>query len=286
MVTKTRKIPCNARIDIDYTEGKPKIKIGYTSKNPKKDAYDQNRIGIQFIIIFLIIFGIPFTLLDFIDFSASYPTSCNVTLNEYHSNWKTDVYKNINRNESNYTINNSYDSITGANFTCNNGNYSVYFKTDYLLEDLNNKGFYYKDYNNIDITLELLIIAFFIDLLVLTFFVNNLVTKILIKQKWYQKWLPKYMAGNKNRKKKYYKFNKEDVIDNVIIIPDFKNVELIYNTKGDFSKQLIKIKIREHRHREYKKQKVGKLKVNNYKWYALFFFKQKPKDGFLEVIYQ
>jgi len=37
---------------------------------------------------------------------------------------------------------------------------------------------------------------------------------------------------------------------------------------------------------EKKEKKKKKEKVNVYKWYAIFTFKEKPKNGYLEVIYQ
>jgi len=130
------------------------------------------------------------------------------------------------------------------------------------------------------------IFIFLMEILVL-WFINLWITDWLLKSKWYHKWLPKHNAGGKNRKKQYYKFYPKDVQENVVIIPSFKNVELIYKTKGEFSKNLQKIKIREQRYYDYKKgKKKGKVHVENYKWYAMFFFSSPPKDGWLEVIYQ
>ena len=61
-----------------------------------------------------------------------------------------------------------------------------------------------------------------------------------------------------------------------------------YKTEGDFSKQLVKIKIREYRERKIntRSKKVSKEKIDKFKWYTVFYFKDKPKNGYLEVMYQ
>ena len=33
-------------------------------------------------------------------------------------------------------------------------------------------------------------------------------------------------------------------------------------------------------------ERKGKIIRDNYTWYAIFYFKDKPKNGYLEVIYQ
>ncbi|KKK78811.1 hypothetical protein LCGC14_2839810, partial [marine sediment metagenome] len=78
--------------------------------------------------------------------------------------------------------------------------------------------------------------------------------------------------------KESYKIFK-DLLENVLVIPSFSNVELDYKTKGEFSKYLVKIKIREHRNRKIniKSKKIGKEKMEICKWYAIFYFKQKPR---------
>lgn len=279
MVKKYGKIPCNARVDVVYTKGKPKVKFGYTSKNPIKDAESQSMYGYSFLFIMALCL-IPIYLYDAPIFYEGYPESCNVTLNDYHSNQTSFVLRNISGNLSNYTIKSTYNVVYGANFTCNNHNYSLEFPVHQGFDEK-----YLKDilpsriYNA---RLQLLVLIF----IPLSFLVNFLVTKWLVRQNFYQRWLPKHMAGSMKKRKKYYKYTSKDMDENVLVIPSFKNIELIYNTEGDFSKYLRRIKIREERYNKYKNEKKGKLVVDNFKWYAVFFFSKKPANGFLEVIWQ
>jgi hypothetical protein len=281
MVKKEGKIPCNCRVDVDYSGVKPKIKFGYTSKNPKLDSYKQNFYGrpllliILFLGCFILIISSTFTKV------VPFPEECNVTLNESHYTYYFFNY------EEDTTSNYTYNYVTGAKFICNNGNYSVYFKTIYEFIESKDVGFYYKDKNVWDsLILFFIYISFIILIFILVIFINKYLTIYLIKKKWYCKWLPEHMAGSLNKRKKYYKFVSKDVDENMIVIPYFKNVELIYKTEGDFSKYLRRIKIREFRYNIYKKQKVGRLKVSPYNWTCIFYFKQKPKNGYLEVIWQ
>jgi len=278
MITKKGKIPVNARVDIDYSQEKPKIKFSYTSKNPKKDAVSQNKfiIILSLFIFFTFIF---YLILYFYPLNNTYPEYCNVTLNESHYNYSSNYEIYNNGNYSNHSFNYTFNRVLGADFICDNGNYSLEFKPQLNLRDLpsnfyqNNKMNFLSNY------------GIFVCIL-LAILISYPITKWLVKKKWYQEWIPKHNAGRKNKRKKYYKFKSKDVLENVVIIPKFQNVELIYKTDGDFSKYLNKIKIREYRHYKYRKQKVGKLEVDNFTWYAIFYFKQTPKNGYLEVIYQ
>lgn len=288
MIKKEGKIPVNARIDVDYTSKKPKIKFGYTSKNPKKDALKQTQSYVGFYA-FTIFFIVPFIVILIFPTWLNpnpYPSNCSMnftgsffSLNSSHS---LDYY---NGTISYLSLNKSFSEITGAEVYCNTGNYSLYFNQydEFLFVD--SHGFYKSHEGYFKEILTTFLTVLFGGIII-SVVIARILSRWLIKQKWYQKWLPKHMAGSKKKKKKYYKYLPKDVLDNVIIIPEFSNVELDYTTKGDFSKQLTKIKIREHRHKKYKRQKVGKLKVNNFRWYAIFYFKEKPKSGYLEVIYQ
>ena len=68
---KEGKIPVNARIDIDYSKEKPKIKFGY----PRKDAYEQNKYGIHTIILCFLLCYPPLLFLDFYSFEKPYPNN-------------------------------------------------------------------------------------------------------------------------------------------------------------------------------------------------------------------
>jgi len=277
MVKKEGKIPCNARIDVDYTGDKPKVKFGYTSKHPKKDAEKQARLSSSWFLIWIII-CIPFLIFSFMDGSyESYPTECG----------------NLSVNISNHIVldpDDNYFSVYGFNLTCDNQTRVFKFNNE---KTSGISPHFYETFPDAKNELMFIGISFFYPFLALfiAFFLNSLLTKYLVNKKWFQKWLPKAMADGKIFKtkiKKYYKFKPKDVLERVIIIPQFSNIELDYKTKGDFSKYLEKIKIREYRSRKItvKTKKLKKLKVDPFTWYAIFYFSKKPRDGYLEVIYQ
>ena len=283
MIKKEGKIPVNARVDVDYSGKEPVVKFGYTSKNPHKDAYNQNFYGFSFLILFLTFFVIPYSFWTYYSFETDYPQNCSVELDryDYSSNM---TYERVIDNEYKITTTNySTSSVRGANFTCDTGNYSVKF--NYRKNWLVGEYGFMQDYR-VGVLKLILVILIFFGMIALPFIINIPITKWLIKQKWYQKWLPKHMAGSKNKGKRYNKFKPKDVLDNTIVVPNFKNIELDYKTEGDFNKYLNKIFIREYRINKIKKGKVGKEKVDNFTWYAIFTFTQAPKNGYLEVIYQ
>jgi hypothetical protein len=256
---KNGKYFVNSRVDIDYSGKKPKIKFGYPQKNPKRQSKFSGAVN---PISLLLIVAIPYILSQFFTFypiNISYPNNCTNLF----------IY-----NETN---------ITGFNITCNTGNYSFTYKnTRNIIDD----GVRWNMKNTIIYSALLIIPIYFVGIIVF-FFLAILITIPLSKTNWYKKWFPKINARGKRRF--YYKFTKKDVENNIVEIPSFKNIILDYKTKGDFNKYLKKIKIREHRYNSYKKvkgkYKVGKLIKQESYWYARFYFSQKPKDGYLEVIY-
>ena len=280
MVRKEGKIPCNARVDIDYTGKKPKIKFGYTSKNPKKDVLKQHYYNFPLLILLVLLWVFPYLFMQVYIVNSSYPSNCSVVFDEHYINmsWYTDV------DGKNHTFNNYKKWVSGMNITCDNNTIEYSFNKHHSLDE---KASVFKPKNNYHLKFTLIFVFYlFVIAPLLIHFINKLVIKWLLKQKWYVKSFPERQA--KGKIKKYYKFKPKDVLENVIIIPKFNNVVLDYKTKGDFSKYLEKIKIREYRWRKIntKKNKISKEEVDNYKWYAIFYFKQKPKTGYLEVIYK
>ncbi len=74
-------------------------------------------------------------------------------------------------------------------------------------------------------------------------------------------------------------------------IPLFKNILLEYEAKKDFSKYLSYFEIREYnfkyiKGKTIKKAMKSKKSVNEYLWYARFYFKKKPIDGKLVVLFR
>jgi len=288
MIKKEGKIPVNARVDIDYSGKTPKIKFGYTSNNPKKDAMKQHSWGLHTLILVLIFyFAFGFFATQSV-IKGDYPESCSVEFNKIDETLNYSI--DFERGESYKTtiINRTYKKvITGANITCDGKIYPIKFRKDISLILLasEEKGFYHEYSERISSFMVILYLFSILFLFIIAFiYLNKLVTYLLLKSKKYQKGFPKFNARI-IKSRKYMKFRPRDVENNMVEIPSFSNVELNYKTHGDFSEQLQRLKIREHTHYKYKKGRKGKLKRDEFKWYARFFFKETPKDGYLEVVY-
>ncbi len=109
------------------------------------------------------------------------------------------------------------------------------------------------------------------------------------------KLFPAYQAFMAS--KKIRKFKVEDVIENdegiYVELPIFSNVICDFKCKDDFSDYLKEIDIREHkfyyakkRTIKYKGKKKKIKKYNEFIWYARWYFSQKPKKGYMDVIYK
>jgi hypothetical protein len=129
-----------------------------------------------------------------------------------------------------------------------------------------------------------LITGFFLLTISFTYIIGFLFRKTKVGQRAFPEL-------NKKMHDKDYsaEFTPEDIIDNKVELPLFKNMYLDYEATGDCSAQLIKISIIEHPfsklvkrkgHYMYKKEKK---KPQVYLWKAIFEFKEKPKDGKLEI---
>ena len=288
MVKREGKHTANARVDVDYSSGKPKIKFDYPGKNPGKDALSEGS-NILVIVGTMILFGlIPWGIIfmpgmieeDLLP--NQYPEECvNLSLNKLYYNSSI-----IFEGDINFSSNKTFKTIYGFNITCDNITRIIEYKRgEGIFKEYQDKGILG---GGKEVDSGIALYAFiFLSLIIY----RGIIMRILVRQKWYQKWLPKANADGvifKRRKKKYSKFKSKDVLNNVIVIPYFSNVELDYKTTGDFNEYLENIKIREYRTRtiNMKSKKKSKLKVSHGKWYAVFIFKEKPKNGYLEVIYQ
>ena len=122
------------------------------------------------------------------------------------------------------------------------------------------------------------------------------------RKRW-DKLYPKYQAWSSSKKLRI--FTRDDVQEKdgrfFVELPVFNNVICDFNCKGDFSDYLEEIDIREHkftsvrlRHftrlkkigNKTKKEKFKKRKVNEFIWYARWYFNKKPTKGKLEVIFK
>ena len=106
-----------------------------------------------------------------------------------------------------------------------------------------------------------------------------------ISRKKYKKFLVKDIKVNKQEKYPYY-----------IELPIFKNIVCDFKASKDFSKYMKEFEIEEYKFSSYQKYRIprskqkGKKKyfrkVNEYLWYARWYFDKKPINGILEVIFK
>ncbi len=293
MEKKEGKYLCNARVDIDYTGKKPKIDFAYPGKDPAKDQIKQGGHPVISIALMILIVLVPalvaFGYYSFDIPTYSYPSECgNISYDKLSYNKVTSY-----TGDYNLSFNNSYSTIYGFNITCDNITHEINYNI--LAENRFDKP-YFSSFNERGAYQQAGFVFGIIVWMVLglrvSSYINRKITKRLVKNPEYQKWLPKRNAERgiifKKKKKNYKKFLPEDMLGNTLIIPRFNNVELDYETTGDFNKYLTHIKIREYRTQSINinTKKLGKEKVDDFKWYAVFSFKEKPKTGFMEVIYQ
>lgn len=109
---------------------------------------------------------------------------------------------------------------------------------------------------------------------------------------------PRYQAML--ARKKLAIFKSKDVIENengiYCEIPVFTNIVMDYKANKDFAKYLNLFEIKEHKFVYYRKRpkKMNPKRfadwkrktINEWVWYARFYFKQKPIKGKLEVLFK
>lgn len=117
-------------------------------------------------------------------------------------------------------------------------------------------------------------------------------------KKYWQNLYPKYQAWRASKKMKIFKL--EDIkytkeFGYYCELPVFTNIILNFEATKDFSKYLKEFEIEEHKFKYYqerrkKKSKMRKKKrdksINEWLWYARFYFSAKPKTGKLEVLFK
>jgi hypothetical protein len=121
-----------------------------------------------------------------------------------------------------------------------------------------------------------------------------LITYPIIKKNL-EKLYPKYQSFM--ARKKLAIFKPSDVKENeegiYCELPVFSNVVCDFKCEGEFSNYLKEIDIREHKFVYFAKTKIkiGKKKkrirkVNEFIWYARWYFDKKPIKGKMEVIFK
>jgi hypothetical protein len=136
-----------------------------------------------------------------------------------------------------------------------------------------------------------------ITLLILLFVIGTPYIIYFPFRKRWDKLFPWYAAWREE--KKLAIFTSADVKKNLydydkahpyfVELPVFENIVLDFKSNGDFNNYLKEIEIREHAFKYYKPKKrklKDRTEINEWVWYARFYFSEKPKQGTLEVIFR
>lgn len=263
------RCPKNSRIKIDYTGVKPRVRFSYPAKKEQMQ-------GSMFFWIF-----IGYCLLCLPAFAIN-------SLLEENYNPEADDMKNKSEYDlSNYSDFNRYFKDNEELLI--NRTYTLLYKQTFCDWDLRCTYNYFANLSTYSkINLALLFSMLIIPSLIYFPF----------RKKW-QGIYPDWMAFL--ARKKYKKFKPDEVKKDYdgkwfCEIPLFSNVLLDYEAKGDFSRYLEFFEIREHSFRYWrgrrKRNKIRRKKnkprheVNEWLWYAKFYFKEKPRTGSLEVLFK
>jgi hypothetical protein len=246
-VKENGKEPVNARINIKYNENKPKISFSYPDK--------KNQVrGSMLFTIFMFWFLISALV---------------------YLGW--DVREEVD------VLDLSYDQTALEKFTkC------AVMNAEQTINNYSNVIDKLCKAESTDL------ISFKVFILLGLFFIPPLLIYYPFKKKWnslYPKW------QGLTASKKVREFNKYDIIEDekgiYCELPVFNNIVCDFKCTGDFSTNLKEIDIREYKFHHLKKRTVRikkkkkKIKkVNEFIWYARWYFEKKPIKGKLRVIYK
>ena len=255
--------PKNARIKIDYSKNKPKVTFSYPSKKHQITG------SMFFPVMALVLVLMSFIFLIYgIYFDQLYPKQ---------------IINSTSYNLSNFTEFLNYIIEEDVLLDMFNKRQSKFYEL---------KEIFIKDDGQIKFT---------------SFTLFGLLLSCIIyfpfKKRW-QRIYPKFQGWIANKKIKTFKdndikYNQEE--NNYFCeLPIFNNIILDYNATEDFSKYLELFEIKEHDFKYYLKprfrkrllkqrkgkDKVKKKEMNEFIWYARFYFKQKPIKGYIEVIFK
>lgn len=253
-IEKNGDSPINARINIKYiNQSKPKISFSYPSKK------NQKRGSLFFTIrtFCLIILMLGYSIYVLTGNSLDKDTYNKTDLQQYAECSARNFYQTLT----------NYSNI--ENNLCN-----------YIWGEINKARVY-----NLGLALFM---VFFIwwGLPALIYFP--------IKKKW-DRLYPKWQGFITKKKLAIFKPSDVKIEDNKIFVelPVFSNVICDFKASKDFSKYLNEFDIREHKfvYLQKKFRKIGKKKkkfhkVNEWIWYARWYFDRRPETGTLEVIFK
>lgn len=268
------KLPVNARITIDYTK-KNKVKFGY----PRKDSAFQVIFSLPTIIPAFAMLVLTMILFQYMtdDFglAVDYPEMNNCQTYFVHpkgETYLTGLHLECKIDGKMYTMKTTFDR---------GGKFTLFKDQPELKTDRSGLTYQFKDQAQLVYT----IVGFFMIIILLPFFVW-LVYLFYTRTKIGQRIFPE--IGKSLSDARYYaKFDKVPK-NKQIEIPLFKNIYLDYKATKGFSKNLIRMEIIEHPFTQIvrkgkRREKITKTKKQVYLWKAVFYFKQIPKDGQLEM---
>ncbi len=255
----------NARIKIDYSKKKPKVSFSY----PSKDHQVQGSMFFYIILFWMIVFYLLFICIPPLYLGGSSMDA--ILLKE-------------GKQENSYNLSNYEEFV-------------IFYEENNML----NKTFL--EYN------ESSLIEFYEKLkyplgFFLLWFLVSCLTYFPFKKQW-KRIYPKFQGWRQS--KKLTKLDKRDIKKEnklyYVELPVFNNIVLDYKATEDFSKYLCLFEIKEHKFKYYLlgRGKLNKLKekhrrrelkerkkreLNEWIWYARFYFNKKPEKGYIEIIYK
>lgn len=245
--------PQNARIKINYSGKKPKVKFSYPVN--KKDTKTNVSLFPAMMMIWILM-NIPVLIYfslndkDFFEVKVDYNLSREYNVSNY-----TDFLRYYNQETK---INSTYKL-------------------------LNEKG--YEKIFDKELLRVLLLYSYFILIPLLIY--------LPFKKKWNKFAPDYQAFMTRKRYKKFNKrdIRTKEEGTYYLELPIFHNVILDFKATKEFSKYLNEFEIEEYKFEYYKKQKSKLTKKkqrpkNETIWYARWYFNEKPKTGELEVIYK
>lgn len=276
----------NARIKIDYQGVKPNVTFSYPDK---KHQVEGSMFG-AIVMVWFLILGIGAVFISF-----SQVKTIN-DLNPFYENYTHTVTYEEQQYYNDLVKNNLSDILSQKILFEEQStklSYGLYLFIKHLQDrPPDSKGFF-----------QSLFLIFLI-------FVPPLLIYFPFRKEWKNVY-PRWQAWSAS--KKYTTLNSKDLREEngqlFVEVPLFNNVLLNYVAKKDFSKYLMYFEIREHKFWKYRrsekahrrrmeryhnKLKKGhhprkprpRKKINEWLWYARFYFSKRPEKGSIDVTFK
>lgn len=279
-IKKIGKCPINARITVDYSQKKPKITFDYIAQKQQMKDIHFNPVS-MFITIFL--FGIiGYSIAHSPPEVTIYPKNCSF---EYNQSSQILWGYNITCLEgNNYTFN--YEPGVGHPPFGLASRFVAYAPLKLFFFDYDIKVHTPSENLTFMLISVITVFSLYIFALILFYYTTCLIGLLMhnigFTRKMNSRLIPE--LNKKLSRVRYSAMFTKCPDTRIIEIPLFKNVFLDYEAKGEFSKYLLRMEIREHPFNQMLKKKKRYLRKKNVNlWHAKFYFKEVPKTGWLEV---